>query len=401
MKTIFSLTTLFVLLSFVHVSAQTTTRVFGDFNNDGKITAEDLTHMVNIILNKEVAPVISGDYSIRIPNDTPYLTFHAEGEQTLSMSKTIPTLEYSVNGGDWSELGTNIVKFGGEQGDLRVRGKSSIGTATSSYDNSMIKFSTSAKVNCSGDIRTLIDYEDYNSVNTENARFCYLFYNCTSLTSAPELPSNALATESYRYMFYGCTSLTSTPNLPATTLAANCYESMFANCSSLTSVPEELPATTLAPDCYNGMFNNCKSLVSAPKLNAMSLSKMCYGNMFYGCSSLVSAPELPATTLAPYCYAGMFDECTSLTSAPELPATIMAESCYWCMFYGCSQLSYIKMMAIDVSASGCLSSWTYGVATSGIFVKNVMATWGWIGESGVPRGWSVEYADEEDTNQMQ
>ena len=34
---------------------------------------------------------------------------------------------------------------------------------------------------------------------------------------------------------------------------------MFWNCTSLTTAPE-LPATTLASECYSGMFNGCTSL---------------------------------------------------------------------------------------------------------------------------------------------
>ena len=60
-------------------------------------------------------------------------------------------------------------------------------------------------------------------------------------------------------MFYGCTSLTTAPELPATTLANNCYESMFRGCIKLTSAPV-LPATTLVYWCYNNMFRDCKNL---------------------------------------------------------------------------------------------------------------------------------------------
>jgi hypothetical protein len=60
-------------------------------------------------------------------------------------------------------------------------------------------------------------------------------------------------------MFYGCTSLTTAPELPATELAEYCYNGMFDSCTSLTTVPE-LPAATLAEGCYMSMFNKCKSL---------------------------------------------------------------------------------------------------------------------------------------------
>jgi hypothetical protein len=60
-----------------------------------------------------------------------------------------------------------------------------------------------------------------------------MFLNCTSLTTAPELPATTLAEICYYYMFQGCTSLTTAPELPATTLANQCYESMFSGCTNL------------------------------------------------------------------------------------------------------------------------------------------------------------------------
>jgi len=41
-------------------------------------------------------------------------------------------------------------------------------------------------------------------------------------------------------------------------LATYCYNSMFEDCTSLTTAPE-LPATTLANYCYQYMFNGCTS----------------------------------------------------------------------------------------------------------------------------------------------
>ena len=93
----------------------------------------------------------------------------------------------------------------------------------------------------------------------EDHCYGYMFYECTSLTQAPNLPATTLANSCYRYMFYGCTSLTQAPNLPATTLADSCYSGMFSDCTSLTQAPN-LPATTLANSCYNGMFRSCTSL---------------------------------------------------------------------------------------------------------------------------------------------
>ena len=54
----------------------------------------------------------------------------------------------------------------------------------------------------------------------------------TSLRSF-DLEQTTLATQCYGSMFYGCTGLTSAPELPATTLATYCYRSMFQGCTGL------------------------------------------------------------------------------------------------------------------------------------------------------------------------
>ena len=295
---------------------------------------------------------------------TPYITFTANGEQKFMMTTkdyTISGLEYSVNNGKWTtvEAGTEV-PFGGTNGDLRLRGISPNGSATDWYACSTIKF-TEANVNvaCTGDIRTLLDWRIYNIVETNNARFCYLFKDCAVLTSAPELPATKLAGDCYYGMFSGCTSLTSAPELKATTLADYCYSSMFSGCTSLEKAPE-LKATTLAENCYYYMFSGCTSLTVAPELKATTLASYCYFYMFSGCTSLTSAPELKATTLAKKCYYGMFSGCTSLTSAPELKATTLADYCYYYMFSGCTKLSTVTMLAPSdqiSKASKCCYNW--------------------------------------------
>lgn len=152
---------------------------------------------------------------------TPYVTFTAEAEQTFMMitneNYQIKKLEYSVNGGDWKTVVANTeVPFGGDKGDLRLRGKNPDGTATNTKFYSTIAFiNDNVNVACTGDIRTLLDWEKYKTVDTQKARFCWLFHYCGVLTSAPELP--------------------------ATTLADDCYYKMFDNCKKLSTV------TMLAP----------------------------------------------------------------------------------------------------------------------------------------------------------
>ena len=325
-----------------------------------------------------------------------YVTFTAEAEQKFKMTtKNYPIsgLQYSVNGGDWKdvEAGTEV-PFGGTKGNLRLRGTNTNGTASGLNAYSTITFTNkNVKVACTGDIRTLLDWRNYSTVDTQKAKFCNLFRGCTSLTAAPELKATTLADYCYSNMFRGCTSLTSAPELPATklayecyygmfqgcksltdapelkatTLAINCYSSMFQGCTSLTDAPE-LKATELALSCYESMFQGCTSLTDAPELKATTLADYCYSNMFYGCTSLTAAPELKATTLADGCYKSMFYGCTSLTDAPELKATTLADGCYYIMFYGCTKLSTVTMLAPSdqiSKASNCCYKWLYKAGT--------------------------------------
>ena len=252
----------------------------------------------------------------------PYVTFKAEQPQTFKMTPqygyTISGLEYSVNNGEWKTVVENEeVTFGGTNGTLRLRGTNHNGTADDSGYSTIIFTDPNEKVACTGDIRTLLDWKNYSTVETQNARFCNLFEGRSVLTSAPELPATMLADNCYSAMFSGCTSLTSAPKLPATTLAIGCYSNMFSDCTSLKSAPT-LSATTLAESCYSGMFNGCTSLEFAPKLPAETLAEGCYCYMFSNCTSLKSAPTLSATTLAENCYRGMFYSCTILTSVTML-----------------------------------------------------------------------------------
>ena len=193
-------------------------------------------------------------------DDRPYLTFTAAGAQKFMMKAqggyTISGLEYSLNGGEWDEVKANTeIPFGGLNSTLRLRGTNPNGTAESFSNYSTITFTDASEVTCKGDIRTLLDYRNYATVATNQARFCKLFENCAALTSAPALPAETLADYCYSFMFEHCTSLKTAPNLPATKLARNCYFRMFNGCKSLETAPTLL-AESLVTSCYGYMFMN-------------------------------------------------------------------------------------------------------------------------------------------------
>ena len=239
----------------------------------------------------------------------PDFTFKADAEQKFKMitkgNYTISKLQYSVNNGEWNDVVANEeVTFGGTNGDLRLRGTNTNGTASGKDAYSTITFTNDVKVACTGDIRTLLDWKNYSTVNTQNARFCSLFRDCAVLTSAPELPAKELAEECYYSMFYGCTSLTSAPELKATTLEKYCYNRMFKGCTSLTAAPK-LKATTLAYYCYYDMFSGCTKLSTVTMLapgDKISEATDCCFDWLYnaGTDETVSSRTLIVTDEAAY-----------------------------------------------------------------------------------------------------
>ena len=319
---------------------------------------------------------------------------------------------YSTDRSSWNEIDkTTEQTISSENGKLYLRGLGNTYT-TGGTSKSKVSYtcSDSCKINLSGNIQALLDYEKVDDGKSPTmgeyayaslfkmapivdasklelpavrlTQYCYqnmfngctslttgpelpatfleaycynrMFEGCTSLMEAPELPATTVSLCGYSRMFYGCTSLTTAPKLPATTLDYACYSSMFSHCTSLTTAPE-LPATTLASGCYSNMFDGCTNLTTAPKLPAATVSDNGYAGMFYGCTSLTTAPELPATTLEKNCYNRMFYGCTNLTTAPELPATTLSTGCYGEMFYGCTSLTTAPELPATTLVTNCYS----------------------------------------------
>ena len=309
-------------------------------------------------------------------DDRPYLTFTAAGAQTFMMTVeggyTISGLEYSVNGGEWNKVVAGEgVDFGGPNSTLRLRGTNPNGTAESFSNYSIINFTEdNVEVACTGDIRTLLDYRNYATVATDQARFCNLFRGCRALTTAPYLPAMVLADYCYQGMFQYCTNLETPPALPAETLADFCYQGMFFGCTDLKTAPV-LPADTLTPACYN--------------------------TMFLGCINLKTAPQLPAMTLAISCYQQMFQDCTNLETAPALPVETLAGSCYQGMFQRCKNLSSVMMMAPSdqiKNAFNCCGNWLEGAGTNAtsrtLRVKNEEAYKALVDKNYLPDKWKKD-----------
>ena len=177
------------------------------------------------------------------PTPTAYggLRFTAEADNSTVQlmavgSAPAVTLIKSFDGVNWEDytvgevielpsIGDFVYLAAGESGN------ETFGSSSSDYH----KFVINGSVAASGDITSLISFD---LEHTTLANFCYssMFYGCTGLTSAPELPATTLARACYSSMFYGCTGLTSAPELPATTLTAGCYYNMFSGCTNISLI---------------------------------------------------------------------------------------------------------------------------------------------------------------------
>lgn len=313
---------------------------------------------------------------------------------TLSNNATAPSLEYSMDGENWTTLtfsSTESDTISLENGEkVYFRGDNpdyEYGQWSDTSGDMLVQFVLGQPSICTGSILSLFSrdcrYEGRVKINNlftdckiitapkmpqtdvvQPYDYYALFKNCQWLVAPPELPATTVGANSYKEMFYNCfrmlsapklpattlgnncyqqmfsgTGITEAPELPATTLADYCYQGMFMYCENLTKAPDRLPATTMASHCYDSMFKNCRALKKPPVLPAYTLAEYCYSDMFSG-SGLTEVCDLPATTLAGYCYGGMFTG-TKITTLPLqfLPATTLTEYCYQWMFSNCTLLT--------------------------------------------------------------
>ena len=175
--------------------------------------------------------ILSNQWTPLAKEYTDCLTFTGkDSEFTLkATNKTWDgALQWSTNHNTWTTLmGTEAIQSVGKK--LYLRGKGNIDFYG---DVNGVKWVLSEKADCTGNIQTLLDWEN-PPMSVGDSCYYGMFEDCTNLTSAPELPATTLANYCYEDMFSGCTSLTRAPVLPATTLATNCYNYMFNGCSKL------------------------------------------------------------------------------------------------------------------------------------------------------------------------
>ena len=236
---------------------------------------------------------ISNDYH------SEYFTIEAL-EDGLTAKLSVNACEYRIDDGNWNTLSVNSNTPSINKGqNLSFRGN-----LTPSNNNGIGTFTISKKCSIKGNIMSMLYGDDF-ILKTSLLGKIYAFYNlfkgCINIIDASELILPAIRLDYYCYsnMFYGCTSLTSAPELPAVVLATYCYSSMFQGCTSLTSAPE-LPATTLTYDCYRYMFQGCSKLNYITMLATDISTENCLYNWVSGVASTgtftknINIPSLPS-----------------------------------------------------------------------------------------------------------
>ena len=185
-----------------------------------------------------------------------YLCFTAEeaGSTVAMKVKGTPTkgqaFEYSTDGTNWSVFTPRTTRITLANAGDKVYFRGDNITVSESSSFTYYRFVMSGKIAASGNIMSLLDKTCQSTTISNTYCYRYMFYNCTSLTTAPALPATTLADYCYGNMFYDCTSLkvysdsgighTEVWRIP-TSGRASYYETqyhMFYNCpGSYTSSP--------------------------------------------------------------------------------------------------------------------------------------------------------------------
>ena len=136
-----------------------------------------------------------------------YLTFTAEEDNSsfsIEDNNIKSNIFYSLdNGKTWKQLTGQPVSLAKGKRALLKGGKPN---GTPSWRNSS-SFKMEGNIAASGSVMSLVDGNGEGKTIPYDYCFYRLFYGCSSLTQAPELPATTLAYGCYERMFSGCTKL--------------------------------------------------------------------------------------------------------------------------------------------------------------------------------------------------
>lgn len=193
------------------------------------------------------------------------LTFVNENEEggTMLRLQRIGTakeveLEASLNGGPWivwEESGTDNHReiYLREGSYFRIRNTSSMRTRFSFGQNNRYHFDTGSNtLAVKGDIRSLLQRDNYRSVQLMDGDFHSLFMGC-GIASIPDILADEMAANCYNSMFKDC-NLLHNVKIGGKTAKAGSLASAFSGCTALERVEIELESVTNTS--LNGWLTN-------------------------------------------------------------------------------------------------------------------------------------------------
>lgn len=317
------------------------------------------------------------------------LTFKSNGATKVALIKVgspyITTIQYSKNGGAWSNV--------------------QLGTAISLTNNDIVSFSGNARfskniqnkyqfttagegtLTLSGDLISLVSG---NTVE-DDYEFNSLFKDCENIVDASQLtlPSNT-TNWCYTNMFFGCTNLSAAPTFVATEVKQWSYANMFVKCFALSTAPT-LPTAVQNDHSCSNMFQNCTSLQNCPNIYNTRNGTWMYNAMFEGCTNLNVLPNFPFSqgSTPSGGYSSIFKNCNNITLAPRFNYTTLKSNSFNFMYNNAKNVNAVEVAFsswLDLTATSC---WLKNASPTGTFVCPSALDTSIRSYNTVPQNWNV------------
>ncbi len=281
---------------------------------------------------------------------------------------------YTTDDWKWVKSSEDLTVSLGRGEKVRLRCIFNGGLETGFEEKPYLTFSSiSSSLNISGDIQSLSAGDDFK--NQQNpATYCKGLFRYFSWT------------------FNGL-------KLSSKNLGNNCYQSMFENCSTLTTAPE-LPAETLAEYCYSYMFYNCNNLQKIAKSSWIQTKAKSCEYMYMSCHGLTQIPNeifSDNIKLTDGCYYGMFEGCVGIKTVTISKLDLSyANDCFTYLFQNCTGLSEIVYYPkqLGENKEGLDENYTYNwvsnVSSSGIWYNATNQGFKTMSDSEIPNGWLTQ-----------
>ena len=305
--------------------------------------------------NSEIATIKKGDTVIwqkSAPAEIDYfyientypgnntISFYSNSSGTVSPDLYTTTFEVSKNKTDWTNAtrGNSFTLGNGEKLYIRNNnGKWNYYGYSGGYVYNCTVIRGTQNHSCGGNIKSLIDYENLNTVTVPQGSFGRMFYQDSFLTKTPDISNVECSIGwTFFYSFYQCNRLTTITSFPNDSVyGERCFQYAFQGCVGLMNTPSIIPAERTTRSTFAYTFHGCSKLKKAPVLKTKTLTQECYSNLFYNCYVL----------------------------------------------------NEITTYADNISATSCLKNWLNNVSATGDFYNLGSATYP-SGTNGIPSGWT-------------